>query len=826
MNRYLFRAVVAFALGEVFFVLTENMTRAGIAIAVSAFCVLLCILYRLLDKRTIWIVWAGVYALGYINMYCDRIRPSVSECEILSEEANQTGKENDAEVNAVIENKVTDNKVCVYVQIRDVRKTANSYFVKARVYKTICEKHEHIDSYELMFFDSHNIFLIGDRVILTGKITSLEKSSNPGQFDSADYYEKKNIAYKIDVDSFETWRGKTDIPCKDVLICEIKKNLAGVSEYISGILDNIKYENERSIYKGLLLGDKSSISEDTKELFKLGGISHILAISSLHITLVGGLILIILKRLGVQVYVASITAFCFVFMYAMMTGFGIASIRAVVMMLIGIVAEITGKAYDIYTSLAIALAITLVCEPSRITEAAGYLSYSAILGVAIAAYVMKNLLKNEKLNKYRKQHRYRFSVFRVIIFQIILQLIMLPVSCGIYYEIFPYSFILNLIVVPLMPAVMIAGMLGVVGYVISPVIGDILIYPGIVLIKLFEKLCRLVLKLPLNRVNTGHIELVEVIVYYIFLAMLLALFSVKLNRKIREAVYRKTGIYSARRSWNRNVIIVRFAIIFVATVTLTSIHRMINKEQLVFLDVGQGNGIIIRTRNCDGLVYDGGSSSIDEVGRYILVPAIKFMGIANVDYWFVSHGDVDHISGLLEVLNNYELSGLNIRNVVIANNLKLEANMKELLTLATKNDINIIRLDMGDKIKGEGYLINCLYPSDSFYTEDINDTSLVIDYISEDVSALFTGDIGTRAIEHMLGENVQSIRKEYDIVQIPHHGSKNSYEEELYKRIGKVAVISCGENNRYGHPHDSVLGALNEVHVNVWRTDINGAYIR
>lgn len=826
MNRYLFRAVVAFALGEVLFVLTENITKAGIAVAVSAFCVLLCIFYRLLDKRTIWIVWAGIYVLGYANMYCDRIKPSVTECEILSIEGNSADEERGTEKYIAMANNTNANKVRVYALIRDVRKTTNSYFIKARVYKTICRKHEHKDWYELMFFDSHNKCMIGDRVILEGKLTGLEKSSNPGQFDSSEYYEKKNIAYKLDVDSVEYWREKTDISKMDIFICKLKKKLAGMSEYISKLLDNIKDENQRAIYKGLLLGDKSSISEDTKELYKLGGISHILAISSLHITLVGGLILIILKKLGVQVYVASVTAFGFVFLYAMMTGFGIASIRAVIMMLVGIVAEITGKGYDIYTSLAIALAVTLICEPTRITEAAGYLSYSAIIGVALAAYVLKNLLKNEKLNKYRKQHRYRFFLLRAIIFQIILQLVMLPIVSGIYYEIFPYSFILNIIVVPLMPIVMIAGMLGVVGYIISPVAGNVLIYPGIALLKMFEQLCKLVLKLPLNRVNTGHIELVEVLVYYIFLAMLLALFSVKLNRKIREAIYKKTGIYSARKSWKRKMVIARMGIIFAAAVTIAFIHRMNNKEQIVFLDVGQGNGIIIRTRRGDGIVYDGGSSSNNEVGKYILAPAAKYMGIANVDYWFVSHGDIDHISGLLEILKNYELSGLNIRNIVIADNFILEDNMKELLTLADKKDINVIRLTMGDKIKGEDYLISCLYPSDSLITENLNDTSLVIDYISKDISALFTGDMGTVAIESMFRENADNIRREYDVVQIPHHGSKNSYEEELYKHIGKVAVISCGENNRYGHPHDSILEALNEANVYVWRTDLNGAYIR
>ena len=150
-------------------------------------------------------------------------------------------------------------------------------------------------------------------------------------------------------------------------------------------------------------------------------------------------------------------------------------------------------------------------------------------------------------------------------------------------------------------------------------------------------------------------------------------------------------------------------------------------------------------------------------------------------------------------------------------------NYKSLNVTLTKG-INIIYMHKGDKITNDSFAIEALHPSSGFESDDKNEQSLVIDYRSDNVSILFTGDIGKQGIEAILKS--KSISNNYDILKVPHHGSKYSCSIGFLNSVNaEIAIISCGYRNSYGHPHEDMIEGLKDLDCDVYRTDYMGAII-
>lgn len=663
----------------------------------------------------------------------------------------------------------------------------------------------------------------------------IKNDTNPGSFSKEEYYGAKGIKYGFEKMDCEIGKVDNDFELSlfDKAGCFARRRLYSVKASIEGRLKLITDGESFTIYKGILIGDKSELSREIKYLYKLGGISHILAISSLHITLIGSLLWGILKKLGVPVYRAGIISVFFVGLYGIMTGFGIASIRAVIMMIIMVTGTIIGRDKDLLTTLAVAFLITNIFEPARITESAGIMSFSAIFGVACGNYVIRNILKYPLVRSYKKKHKIKWKLISALIYQTSIQLTMLPVTVSIYYEVFPYSFFLNLVVVPLMTLVVLSGFLGIILSIIFGVYGTKLMvgisglamYPGCKLLILFKTLCKAVERLPFNSINVGSLKPVQIIVYYMLFGLMLLLLNYKAGRRIREKLYKKRGIMPSIRGYKRLVFFLELMVSCLGLIIFVVSKGFLNKEMIVFLDVGQGAASVIRTEAGTGFVFDGGSSTSSKPGEFIIAPAVRYMGISDIDYWFVSHSDKDHISGLIEILDGYDYFGIDIHNLVIYKNCEIDDSMEKIINYAERYGINVIPLEKGDKLLGKDFVISCLHPEVNFYSTDGNDCSLAISYESKKKSVLFTGDMGKEALDFMLGDKTFK-EKSYDYVMIPHHGSKNSLCDELYYLCKNgTAVISSGSGNRYGHPHQEVLESLASKKIKTWRTDKQGALI-
>ena len=242
----------------------------------------------------------------------------------------------------------------------------------------------------------------------------------------------------------------------------------------------------------------------------------------------------------------------------------------------------------------------------------------------------------------------------------------------------------------------------------------------------------------------------------------------------------------------------------------------IEKGEVDILDVGQGDGSYVCTANGTTMFIDGGSLDVPDVGDNRILPFLKYKGVKGIDYWFVSHTDQDHISGLTEVLE----SGYPVRHLVFAAAVRENEKTVELAGVAQEAGTKVVYMQAGDVLVAGSARLRCLYPTAGEQREDINELSLVLRLEEDGSSCLFTGDISSEVEKELLA--IGAI-EEVDFLKAAHHGSKYSNSYEFLQALQpKIVSISCGENNRYGHPGEETLERLNQVDSKILRTDQNG----
>lgn len=351
-------------------------------------------------------------------------------------------------------------------------------------------------------------------------------------------------------------------------------------------------------------------------------------------------------------------------------------------------------------------------------------------------------------------------------------------------------------------------------------LGQILIIPGEYLLRVYEWLCHLTIRMPGNALCTGEIYLPMLAVWYGGIILAVVLEQTRMRNRIRDYIYKHTGRFWRRKQVIRYIVGSLAFVVLAEGIVQAGLFRMYHVEEVCFLDVGQGDGILIRSAGGSTIVIDGGSTSETSVGNYTLLPALKSQGILTVDYWFVTHTDADHINGLTEIFEMGTLAQVQIQTVVFSSYVVRDEAYEQLVALLTDHGVEIVWMQEQDAISDGTFTLQCLHPDQTYVPADKNAASLALVYHSDTFDLLFTGDMDADAVEDMLGAD----EMEYDCVKLPHHGSKYSYSENLYART-KYAVISCGKKNRYGHPHAEVLEGLEQAGVQALRTDEVGAVI-
>ncbi len=799
MKRPLFWAVTAFALGEV-----EGLYFDGILQISIVAAVLICVAMHAVRRKK-YAAYGVIYALcmvgGLINVVT-RSPVDVMRCMGVVDEANQEKA-----------------SVCAEGYVYGLEPAEQGCNMILYTEKNGCKIH-------LIVYGVSEDVQIGNYVSVRGILCKPMPAENPGGFDTQDFLWSRGIdgiLYQpvcCVLDSSVAGR----LPVLQTLYYKWKNIVYRLRCNLTEKLYLITDSSTAGMYAGILLGDRKGIEERLRRLYQMAGISHILAISGLHVTLLGMGVFRLLRRAGMCLSRTIALSVVWMIFYGALTGWSFATIRAVVMLVIVIGGEGLGRGADLLTGAATALGIMLLAEPHRLLDGGMILSFTAIYGVAFGRYILQRLDRCGCVKRL-KHKKICYKLLSSLIMSISLQLVMTPVIARLYYVIPVYSVFVNLLVIPLLTPVLLSGAAGLFIGCIDTGCGHVICMPGQYILRFYTWVCECTVRFPGNSIGTGKPELWLIALYYLLLILLVYFTTEVPQRKLREFLYRKRHVWYSRKSWCKGMLIAYCCMAGFAGAGLYVLHQYTLCEQVTFLDVGQGDGILIRTKEGTNLVIDGGSVTRDSLGEYVLIPALQSLAMTQVDYWFVSHTDIDHISGLLEILELGELSGIHIKSLVVSAYAAQDEEMCELINLASGQGVRIYYMDVGEYVTdGESFLMRCLHPNYAFAAEDKNEASLALEYQSGNFRMLFTGDMGTEALRYMLAEEMNGADRRYDVVKMPHHGSKHSRLEELYDMTDAV-VISCGQNNRYGHPHEEVIRLLEEKNIRIYRTDYDGAII-
>lgn len=642
---------------------------------------------------------------------------------------------------------------------------------------------------------------MGTYLQVSGNMKQMEQASNPGQFDARSYYAARNVEYQMSAETVQALSESYDYIAElgYQARCRLKQSL-----------ERLVSQEKAGIFAAMLLGDKNDMDEEWKLHFQIGGISHITAISGLHLSLLGMGLFGILCRLWIPIPAAAVLSGILLSGYSFFTGGSISTMRALLMFLIMLFAKILGRTYDMLSALALAAIVALISCPASVFDCSFLLSYSAVLGIGVLLPVLdmsvnvqgKSFLKSKKVTASLKKTVLTGTKSGIAIF-----LVTCPVTLYFFYEISVFGTLLNLLVLPTVGVVLVSGLLGSMTGLFSFIFGKILIFPGSFLLGLYEFCCKGISKVPAATWILGQPKGWEIALYYAVLVLVFVIW------KQEECIAALKGIAGG-------VLVVTFCLLFV--------WQPDTDLRITFLDVGQGDCAVVTSPEGCTYVVDGGSSDEDKVGQYRILPYLKYCGIRQVDYMLVSHTDQDHTSGLEEILYMIaeNQTSLRVKYLVLPAWTGGEAmdEMQYLETLGRNAGCEILYAERGDCILEEELQWTCLHPGKNDGIDYVNQTnagSQVWLLETLDIRALFTGDVEGDG-EKILVNSLDKL--DVDVLKVAHHGSKNATSEEFLEKVdAEVAVISAGKDNWYGHPAQETLERLDVVGCEVYSTQELGA---
>ena len=710
-----------------------------------------------------------------------------------------------------------ENTVIVQGKIYKIENTAfgtNIYLKGVEV-----ENGEKSVSVKRIFVNTEKIpnVKIGNIIKVRGKLRQFEEAANKGNFDSRKYYLSLGFYGKIEAGTIEIINSDYSGIRQGLyeLRMEIIERLEKLCSDNNGIFSIIN--NKNGIIGAIILGDKTDIDSDIKELYSVSGIAHILAISGLHISFIGMAIYRLLRRRFRFLFSAAVSI-PVVLSFGIMSGFGISTIRAIIMFILKIIGEVLGRKYDAITAISLAGLVLLVQNPFVVCNSGFQMSFGAIIAIVLILPIVEEILNTDN------------KIIKVISANFTISLVMNPILAWNYYELPTFSFLLNIVVVPLMSVVIVSSIVGIFCSCIMFGFGKAVIFPGCGILELYTFLCNIINKSSVASIVVGQPKVTIIIVYYAIL--LVVLFGLKNIRtkytraeKERNIIKKETGLVlekkakKERRIKGQNVKL-RLACIVGFLLLNCLIYYIPNQGfYITFINVGQGDGILIHGDNGTKVMVDGGSTSEKQVAKNCIVPYLKAEGIGTIDYSIITHTDKDHISGILEILENNNSNRIRIKNLVMPDINMKDDTYNELIEKAKLKKINVLYIKKGDTLSLGKTKIKCIYPETTTTASDKNDYCTVLSVKNKTSKILLTGDI-SKEIEEKIKDDIE---ENYTVLKVAHHGSNYSSSEKFLKKVNpKYSIISVGKNNSYGHPGNETMERLRKQGGVIYRTDEKG----
>ncbi len=599
-------------------------------------------------------------------------------------------------------------------------------------FKTKKEKNRFINTYSL-----NNI------IYAKGNLKKVNNNTIPNTFNYNDYLKHKNIQYVLNIDTFNKIKNNKNI-------------LYRLKNFIYKRISNIKYN---SYLYAFILGDSSYIDNSIYENYRINGITHLFALSGLHVSLFSSIILFILKKIKCNEKTTFIISSFILLFFSFIASFTPSILRATIFFILSNINQI----YYFYIKpkhlLYITFIILVIINPNYIYNTGFILSFTITFFI---------LLFNENSKSFN-------GMKSILIISFISFLSSLPIIVNMNYEINVISFINNLFFIPY------------VSYIVFPLSLLVLIIPKLsILLNILTNIMEYISSISSRIINiniiVSKLSILEIIIYYFLLVLL-----IKKKKNIK--------------------------IIFMIFVLILYFKPVFNKNNYIyFLDVGQGDSALIVTKNNKSILIDTGGKTnyyLEEwkqknnsfnLMNSNIIPFFKSIGLKKIDYLFITHGDIDHCGYSEDLINSFD-----VKNIYI--------NKGNVNNCENKTNGNVISKDsfIIDNVK-------ILLLNDKIYNDE-NSNSLVLLIEIDNKNVLMMGD-APKSVEDSIVKNY-NIGK-VDILKVGHHGSNTSSGKYFINNINpSYSIISVGVNNKYGHPNNETLLNLNNS--KIYRTDIDGS---
>lgn len=690
----------------------------------------------------------------------------------------------------------------------------------------------------------------GDRITFVSRIKKIRNFNNPGGFDYKKYMVFKGVRARAFVFPEQiSILQKGDALSLKYAIRSFRKNIAKTIDRLHPLT---KSEETKAILKAIILGMKTEISPNLRNSFNRAGVSHILAISGLHIGIVAtGTFFLFVKLLShIRFFLwqaltrkgAAVLAFLPVVAYGFLSGMSPSTQRAVIMVSVFLVAIVFEKEHDLINTLSVAALLILILHPPSLFFISFQLSFVSVLSIIFGL---------RQIDYHRKKPGLKIQPTRLAIFKSRLWVFFLvsvfavagtiPLAMYYFNQISVVGVLANMIVIPLIGFA--AVPLGLIGVLLHPV--------SVSLALLFFNLCAGIVSaaieiilffshLPFAAYKTITPNLFEIGCFYLLVWSGVTLLGFRPEQTLKGS---ENAPLSTRRrpsipqtiKWfgnrgNQIKLLVGVAVLLLFTDTAYWLnYRLWHRDlRITVLDVKQGSATVLELPGGYNLMIDGGGfsdNSVFDIGERIIAPFLWRNKIKTVDTLILSHPNSDHLNGLLYIAENF-----NVKEVWSNNEPLSSKGYDRWMEIAKESQIDMPdfrRLPRSRRINGVD--LEILYPPVDFLNRkkkekwrNYNNNSVVVRVVYNRSSFLFPGDIMSHAekeLSRMYGSALKS-----NFLLVPHHGSKTSSTQGFLDVVQPdICAISLGWKTAYGFPHPRVFNRYEKMGCRLFRTDRDGA---
>lgn len=593
---------------------------------------------------------------------------------------------------------------------------------------------------EIDLFKSN--YNLGDTLKINGTLETPNNNTIPNTFNYKEYLFHKKIKYILKIDSFKK-------------IEENKNILLKIKNFLLKRIERIKYN---SYLYAFILGKSSYIDIESYNNYKINGVTHLFALSGLHVSLFSSIVLYILNKLKLNEKVTFIIISIFLISFSFIASFTPSILRATIFFILSSINKIYYFFIKPKNLLYLTFTILIFINPFYIFDIGFILSFTITFFI---------LLLNEALT-------INSNIKSILVVSILSFFSSLPIIINLSYEINIIGFINNIFFIPLVTNIIFPFSLIVV---IIPKLSFILF----ILTRFMENVSSLSSNIFNITLYFQRISYIEIFIYYLLLIL-----SIKKNKKVLFLLFIFISILYIKPSLNKNTYV-------------------------YFIDVGQGDSTLIVTENNKSILIDTGGKLSYKTESWkqknkefnlmssSVIPFFKSIGLKKIDYLLITHGDADHAGYALELLNNFKV-------------INKYTNKGRKNTLEKKININSLETKYMSIDNIEIYSLN-----NNIYNNE-NKDSLVLLIKIYNKNFLFMAD-ADKEVEKTIIEKYNL--KDIDFLKVGHHGSKTSTGVSFINKINpKYSIISVGKNNKFGHPNTETLETLKNT--KIIRTDKAG----